>query len=115
MPAPGRAANRIDAAPLSREHGVAFDGFDFAPPSCWKIPERETANAHANQPQRGMSDGGSHASHLTVFSFDELESDPGVRYIFPKANRRLPASWSELGIQGARPAGQRKMLADRDA
>ena len=51
-----------------------------------------------------MAHGGSHFSDLPVFSFCQLEADPGIGNAFTKTNRRIPGGQGGLGFQKPGPA-----------
>jgi hypothetical protein len=78
----------------------------FPPSTRRQVAEFEIADAHANQPQRGMADGRGHSPHLTVFSFNEFERDPAIRNILPETNGRIARQYLRLRIEQRRAAWQ---------
>lgn len=79
------------------------------------MSEFELADAHADEAERGMTDGGGHAANLTIFSLDQFERDPGVRDILPKSDRRLARRDEGSGNQRTCGARQCTIVAEVDS
>lgn len=62
-----------------------------------KRGEEKISDAHPDEAQRGMADGGGHAAHLAIFPFGELEGEPAIGDSLAKADR-----WTTRGECGRR-------------
>jgi len=72
------------------------------------------ANPHAHQAQRGMPDGGGHATHLPIASLDEFEADPAIGDGQAVADGRHARRDIGLGLQQPCPARASKNPLHRD-
>jgi hypothetical protein len=90
--------------PWSRET-LLLDASQGAPVTWRQIAELESADAGSYQAQGGMTYGGSHASHLAILSFDQLDGDPTGRDILAKADWRVP--WWQVWLWVQAPGATR--------
>lgn len=77
--------------------------------------EVKSADTHADQAQRGVADGGGHASDLAVTAFDEFEGDPAIGNGFPHANGRVSGRDCGLGVEQPSAAGEGGAALNEDA
>src|ERR1051325_29541 len=109
MRAKGNGALPKEKANLgSRENALPFFAMQFTPRSRRQFAQPESADAHAQQAQRRMADGGGHAAHLAIFAFDEFEADPAVRHVLAETDRRLARRDPRLRI-GQTPPGRGRL------
>jgi hypothetical protein len=71
---------------------VAQDEFTFfrrqnPPLSRRQIAEPEISDAHAQQAQRWMANGSSHAPYLPVFAFNQFQPNPAIGYVLAETDR----------------------------
>ncbi len=74
---------------LPGEDGSPFFIGEFFPLSDGKVAEGKGADAFAEKSEARMTDGGCHATNLTIFAFAKFETQPGVDDVFAIANRRV--------------------------
>jgi hypothetical protein len=84
----------------------AFFHRENPPLACRQIAQPEIPYSHAHQPQSRMADGCRHAPHLTIFAFDQFQTNPAIRHALPKTNRWNARRNYWLWFQNPRAAGQ---------
>lgn len=113
---PGPHSLRVASrGPDSSQNELSLRRAQFAPGSGREGTEGETADAHAQQAQSGMADGGGHASDLAVASFGELEAQPAGGDGLAKANGRDARGNGRWRFEGPGAAGQRLSALDDEA
>ena len=91
---------------------MALWGREFTPLTDPKAAQFKTPNPHANETQSWMADGGGHASHLPVLSFDQLQANPTGRHGFAEADWRITRWNVRLRFQGPGAAWQGRAALD---
>ncbi|MEN9841075.1 MAG: hypothetical protein RL376_875, partial [Verrucomicrobiota bacterium] len=96
----------------SRKNGGAFALGELAP-SAGRAEQAEVfqgdaADAHAQEAEGGVADGGGHAADLAVFTFVEGQGKPGIGHVFAKAHGRHAVRKAvDLGLRYAAHADGR--------
>ena len=73
----------------------------------------EIANLDTKQPEGGMANSGGHFSDLSIFAFDQFESDPRIGNSFSDSDGRITGRKVGLGIDEPSTTGESVMVADR--
>lgn len=96
------------------ENEVAFGRGEFAPLARGEgeVGEAQRADACAQEPERGVADGGGHAANLSIFPFSQLQRDPAIRYGFPHADGWVAGRKGWFGIEPPGATGKRFMVAE---
>ena len=92
------------AAELVPEDQVPLRGAELFPGARNKGAKLQFPDFRPDEAEGGMAHGSSHFSDLPVFSFCQLENDPGIGNAFSKTNRGIPGGQGGLGFQKPGPA-----------
>jgi hypothetical protein len=74
---------------VSEIYQFTFIDLQNPPLAGGQIAEPKISDAHPDQPQGRMADGGGHPPHLTVFAFNQFQPNPAIGNAFAETNRRL--------------------------
>src|SRR5438876_916228 len=103
----------IDLNPFGIEPDeLSFTNRQFSPTSRGQTPQLESANLNPEQTQGRMPYGRCHATHLAIFTFNQLQAQPAGRDSFAKPNRRVTRRQLWLRSQYPRPARKGLMRPD---
>ena len=100
---------------VAGEDPVAFVCGNRPPLAGRKVSEFEGADAHAQQSEGGVADGGGHPADLTVLSLDQFEFQPAVGDVLPETDGGIPWWHRWLGIEQTDPARTGAVSLDGDA
>ena len=73
------------------------------------------ADAHADEAEGGVADGGGHAADLAVFAFGEGEAEPGVGHVFAEAHGRVAGREIGGDVEERDVAGRGAVVAEGEA
>ena len=71
----------------------------------------EIANLDTKQPEGGMANSGGHFSDLSIFAFDQFESDPRIGNGFSDSDGRITGRKFGLGLEKPSTAGKGLMVS----
>jgi len=75
----------------------------------------EIANLDTKQPEGGMANSGGHFSDLSIFAFDQFESDPRIGNSFSDSDGRITGRKVGLGLEKPSTAWKGLMLSNGNA
>ena len=102
---------------ISPSAGGQFDFFSgqLFPFSCWQVREPEISDAHSDQSQSRMANRRRHSPHLTVFAFNQFQTNPAIGNAFAKTDWRNAWRNFRLRLQNPRAAWQRFTALNRNS
>src|SRR5688572_7837285 len=100
---------------LSAENLLSLRGRHFSPCAGREVSEFEFTDGHSEQPQSGMTDRGSHASDLAIFSFRQTQFEPYVGNVFAETDRRVTRRNFGLRVENASAARSGFVILQRNS